>query len=62
MVGLRVRRDGSLLIDVDGIAGSRCEQLVAGIASATGGEVTRMERKRRYFERPGETMRTKVRV
>jgi hypothetical protein len=61
-VSLRVRRDGSLSVDVDGIAGSRCEQLVAGIASATGGEVTKMERKRSYFERPGEATRTKVRV
>lgn len=61
-VSLRVRLDGSLLVDVEGIAGSRCEQLVAGIASATGGEITGMDRKRSYFERPGEATRAKVRV
>lgn len=61
-ISVRVRRDGSLLIDVDGISGHRCEQLVAGIASATGGEVSQMTRKRSYFERPGEATRTKVRV
>jgi hypothetical protein len=61
-VNVRVRRDGSLLIDVDGIAGARCEQLVAGIASATGGEVSQLNRKRSYFERPGEATRTKVKA
>lgn len=61
-VSVRVRRDGSLHIDVDGVSGSRCEQLVAGIASATGGEISQLNRKRSYFERPGESAKTKVRV
>jgi len=61
-ISVRVRRDGSLLIDVGGIAGARCEQLALGIASATGGEVTQLNRKRSYFERPGEVARTKVKV
>lgn len=59
-VTTRVRRDGTVDVDIDRCKGNRCEQIVAGLAEAVGGKVTRIERKPAYFQLPGEP--TKVRV
>jgi hypothetical protein len=62
VVNAHIHRDGTLLIDVNQIKGSRCERIVAGLVQAVGGEVTEMRRKHSYFELPGETTGTKVKV
>ena len=61
-VRTQVRVDGSLCVDVNGVRGERCRNMVASIAAAVGGEVTATELKDSYFDRTGEPTRTRERV
>lgn len=61
-VKVQIRTDGSAWLDVDQIVGSRCEEIVQGLAQAIGGEVTGTTKKDAYFQLPGEPTKTDVRV
>lgn len=62
VVKTQVLADGTAWVDVDKIRGSRCEQIVQGMADAVGGEVCRSDKKDAYFQLPGEPAKTKVRA
>jgi len=62
VVETRVSADGNLSVDVDGLRGSRCDEIVQDIARAVGGKVTRTRKKEVLFTLPGEPTRTRVRV
>ena len=61
-VTTRVRRDGTVDVDVDRCKGNRCEQIVSGLAEAVGGQVTRVERKPAFFQLPGEPAKIRVKT
>ena len=61
-VRTQVHVDGSLCVDVNGVRGERCRDIVASVAAAVGGQVEATELKDAYFDRTGEPTRTRERV
>lgn len=61
-VKAQVRADGTTSIDIDCVRGNRCEAIVSGFADAIGGRVTGMTKKQSYFQLPGESTKTSVKV
>jgi hypothetical protein len=62
VVRTRVQADGSLAVDVDQVKGNRCEEIVAGLAGAVGGRISGMRKKDSYWQLPGESTHTEVKV
>ena len=62
VVKAEVRSDGTAWLDINQVRGTRCEQIVAGVAEAMGGEVCQVARKDAYFQLPGEPTRTRVKL
>lgn len=58
----QVRKDGRVEIDVDCVKGSRCEAIVNDYADAIGGKDTGTRKKEAFWELPGESTKTKVRI
>ena len=54
LVNARIFPDGQMVVDVDCVAGSRCEKVVSDLAQAVGAEVTGTTRKAAYFQLPEE--------
>lgn len=61
-VQVQIQSDGTAWLDIEKVRGSRCEQIVAEVAEAMGGEVCRSGRKDAYFQLPGEPTKTGVKV
>jgi hypothetical protein len=59
-VTTRVRRDGSVHLDVNGLNGSRCEEIVNRFAEALGGSVTDTNLKHSYYHVPAETPKVRL--
>lgn len=59
-VTTRIRRDGSVHLDVNGLNGSRCEEIVSRFAEAVGGSVIDTKLKDSYYHVPAE--KPKVRL
>lgn len=57
-----VRKDGDSLVDVGGLQGPGCEELVKTMADSTGARVVSARRKGAFFQLPGEPARVKVRT
>lgn len=58
----QVQPDGVTHVDIDGLRGTRCEQLLQGIARAQGGVVSERRFKPAAFQRPGESIKKRLRV
>ena len=58
----KVLNDGTALIDVDRLQGSRCHEIVQDFAEAIGGQVTEQKTKSVSFKLPGEPARTTIKV
>lgn len=58
----QVRNDGSTVLDVVGVRGPQCTEIVRQYAEATGGTVDEMVKKDEYYMLPGEVRREKVRT
>lgn len=61
-VRTQVHADGTVWVDVDEIKGNRCQEVVADLAGAIGGQVSSMTKKDAYFQLPGEPTKVKVKV
>lgn len=61
-VRAQIHGDGSATLDVDGLKGGRCEQVVKEFADATGCEVLGTEWKDAAFQLPGEPAKSRVRI
>ena len=59
---VQVRNDGSSVLDVVGVHGPQCAQVVKEFAEATGGVLEQMIKKDEYYMLPGEVRREKVRT
>ena len=58
----QVSNQGTVLVDIDGLKGNRCERIVKGIAASFGGQITAMDKKSAFFQLPGETTKIKLKV
>ena len=61
-VRTQVHTDGTVWVDVDKVKGNRCQEIVADLAGAIGGQVSSMTKKDAYFQLPGEPTEVKVKV
>lgn len=61
-VRTQVRRDGTLLVDVEKVRGPRCKEIVSRLAEAIGGEISGMREKDCYFQLPAEPVKTSLKV
>ncbi len=61
-VRTQIRTDGTVWVDVDKVKGNRCQEIVADLAGAIGGQVSSMTKKDAYFQLPGEPTKVKVKV
>ena len=60
-----VRRPGAdrlVGVDIDGIRGTRCENIVTEFAQAVGGQITGQQKNEAYWQLPGEPVKTRVRA
>lgn len=60
IVSACIASNGAIEVDIDCVKGNRCEQITAGVAKAIGGRVASMNKKRSWFELPGEPARVKA--
>jgi hypothetical protein len=58
----QVRVDGTAMVDVDKVKGSRCEEIVQDLAEAIGGEVSNMTKKDSYYQLPGEAVNSSIKI
>lgn len=54
MVRADIRRDGTVDVDISGVKGTRCKTILGALSESVGGATITMNRKREYFESPGE--------
>ncbi len=54
--------DGQVEIDVSCIKGSRCEEIVKDFADAVGAKATTIKKKEVFWQLPGESTKTKVKI
>lgn len=62
VISVQVRQDGTLWTDIDKLRGPRCQELVAELAKAVGGEVVETAHKEAFYQQPGEPTKTRVRA
>lgn len=62
VISVQVRQDGTLWTDIDRLRGPRCQELVAELAQAVGGQVVETAHKEAFYQLPGEPTKTRVRL
>jgi len=61
-VRTQIHADGNMWIDIDRVRGNRCEEIVAELVQAVGGQVLGMQKKDSYFQSPGEPAKIEVKL
>uniref|UniRef100_A0A7V4LD44 DUF2997 domain-containing protein n=1 Tax=Desulfobacca acetoxidans TaxID=60893 RepID=A0A7V4LD44_9BACT len=61
-IKVQIHLDGRAWVDIEGVRGNRCEQIVGELASAMGAQVSSCQKKDAYYQLPGEPVKIRQQV